>query len=35
MSQERLDALLANIATRTGLPVALDGNARCYIGIKA
>ncbi len=31
MLQERLDALLANIATRTGLPIALDGNGSCAI----
>jgi hypothetical protein len=31
MVQERLDALLANIAVRTGLPVGLDGNGSCAI----
>ncbi|HTY50580.1 MAG TPA: type III secretion system chaperone [Steroidobacteraceae bacterium] len=31
MVQERVDALLAAIATRTGLPVARDGNGSCAI----
>ncbi|MEJ0035277.1 MAG: CesT family type III secretion system chaperone [Gammaproteobacteria bacterium] len=31
MLQGRLDTLLADIATRTGLPVELDGNGSCAI----